>query len=274
MEQIFARSTIDFASRLSIDMPLEELWKYWNKHVNASLDTISGVVTLQVSAFTPDDALKVNEQILDLCEKLVNSISERSRKDALKRSEGELREALQKLLDAKQRLLEYRNRNVLIDPALKAASIGEIIAKLTVKRIEVENNLSSLAGTLSSDSPSQRLLATQLSVIDKQIAEQKQQLTGNADSPRVSAEIAEFEQLKLGEFYTQRMYQISQADYEKSRQQAEKQQLYLGTIIRPLMPGDPLIPKIGIYTFLCFALLLIIWAIVSLLISSIREHIN
>ena len=274
MEQIFARATIDNVSRLKTDAPLEELWKYWNKHVSASLDTISGVVTLQVSAFTPEDALKVNEQILELCEKLVNSISQRSRKDAVNRAEGEMAQALQKLLEAKQQLLEYRNRNVLIDPVIKATSLGEIIAKLTVKRIEIENNLSSLAGSLSNDSPSQRLLATQLSVIDKQIAEQKQQLTGNADSPRVSAEIAEFEQLKLSEFFAQRLYQISQADYEKSRQQAEKQQLYVGTIIRPLMPGEPLIPKVGIYTFLCFALLLIIWAVVTLLISSVREHIE
>ena len=274
MEQIFAGPTIDYVSRLSTDASLEDLWKYWNKHVTASLDTISGVVTLQVSAFTADDALKVNESVLLLCEKLVNSISERSRKDAVSRTEGELNLALGKLLEAKQKLLEFRNRNVLIDPVVKATSIGEIIAKLTVKKIEVENTLSSYAGSLTSESPSLRLLTAQLAVIDKQIADQKQQLTGNNDSPRVSAEIAEFEQLKLNEFFAQRLYQISQADYEKSRQQAEKQQLYLGTIVRPLMPGKPLIPKISIYTFLCFALLLIVWAITSLLIASVREHIE
>ena len=271
---LFAKPEIDFASRLKQDPSVEELWKYWTKHVNATLDTISGVVTLRVNAFSARDALAVNQSVLDLCEKLINAITERSRADSVKRAESEVMGAAQKLAEARQKLLEFRNRNILIDPVEKAKSIGDLIGKLTIKRIEVENNLSVLSGSLTNDSPSQRLMARQLAVIDRQIAELKEQLTGDKSNPRVSAEIGEYEQLKLGELFTQRLYQISQSSYEKARQEASRQQLFLLTVVKPLLPEEPEFPKVSVDTFLFFAILLVIWSIGSLIFASVKDHME
>lgn len=272
MRQLFSRPAIDYASRLSDTSSMEDMWKYWNQHVSATLDTISGVVTLRVRAYSPQDALVVNENILKLCETLINTMSDRSRNDAVKRAENEIDLASKKLVEAKKQLLEFRNRNVLIDPATKALAIGDMIGKLTIKRIEVQNNLSALSSSLSAESPSQRLLTNQLNVLNKQIDDLKGELTGSADSPRVSAEIGEFEQLKLTEIFTQRMYQIAQTSFEKARQEAAKQQLFLVTIVKPLMPEEPLIPQVGVDTFLFFSLVLIFYGIASLLIASVRDH--
>ena len=272
MRQLFAKPTIDYASRLSDQGSLEETWKYWNQHVSATLDTISGVVTLRVRAYSPQDALAINQDILKLCETLINTMSNRSRNDAVTRAESEIELAAKKLVEAKQQLLEFRNRNVLIDPVAKATALGEVIGKLTIKRIEVQNNLASLSTSLSTESPSQRLLNTQLGVLSKQIDDLKGELTGSNDSPRVSAEIGEFEQLKLSEIFAQRLYQIAQTSFEKARQEAAKQQLFLVTIVKPLMPEEPLIPQVGVDTFLFFSLALIFYGIASLLIASVRDH--
>ncbi|MBY0611625.1 MAG: hypothetical protein K2P80_05530 [Beijerinckiaceae bacterium] len=272
MRQLFARPSIDYASRMSDTGSLEDIWKYWNKHVSATLDTISGVVTLRVHAYSPQDALLINENILKLCETLINTMSDRSRTDAVKRAESEVDLASKKLVEAKKQLLEFRNRNVLIDPATKALAIGDLIGKLTIKRIEVQNNLASLSGSLNAESPSQRLLTNQLNVLNKQIDDLKGELTGSSDSPRVSAEIGEFEQLKLNEIFAQRLYQIAQTSFEKARQEAAKQQLFLVTIVRPLLPEEPLVPQVGVDTFLFFSLAMIFYGIASLLIASVRDH--
>ena len=274
VSSLFARPEIDFMSRLAPDASIEEVWKYWAKHVTTSLDTISGVVTVRVQAYTPQDALSVNEQILKLCEGLINTISDRSRADSVRRAESEVGTSSNRLVDAKRQLLDYRNRNVLIDPVAKGSTIGDLIGKLTIKRIEIENNLSAVAGSLNSDAPSQRLLTSQKATIDRQIEDLKQQLTGDRNASRVSAEIGEFEQLKLNEMFTQRMYQIAQSSYEKARQEAAKQQLFLVTVVKPLMPEEALYPKVGIDTFLFFALTLIFWSIGSLLVASIRDHLE
>ena len=272
--EMFSSKSIDYISRLADDASSEEVWKYWNQHVSATLDTISGVVTLQVRAFKPEDSVKVNRAILDLSERVVNAVSERSRNDAMKRAEMEVDRSREKLVEVKTQLLEYRNRNLLIDPVEKAKALGELIAKLTIKRIEIENNLSSLAGSLAKDSPSQRLTGNQLAVIDQQIADLQGQLTGTKDNPRVSTALSEFEQLKLFEIFTQRMYQIAQLSYDKARQEAAKQQLFLVRIVEPTLPEDPLVPKIGIDTFLFFIINGILWSIGSLLVASVRDHVE
>ena len=95
--------------------------------------------------------------------------------------------AARKLAEARQRLLEFRNANVLIDPLTKAKSIGEMIGQLTIDRLEIDNNLRSLSGVLAADSPSQRLQRTRLAAIDEQIAPLKQKLTDAKSKDTVSA---------------------------------------------------------------------------------------
>ena len=273
MEKRFSAENIDVLSRLKADASFEDIWKYWNKHITASLDTISGVVTLRVQAFTANDAMTINQSVLDLCERLINRISERMRNDSVTRSANELDLARERLIAAKQNLLNFRNRNLLIDPVAKATSIGEVIAKLTIKRIEIESQLNSLANTLSATSPTQRLVSDQLQVVDRQIMEQRQLLAGAPGTPRVSGEINEFEQLKLTEFFNQRLYEIAQSSYEKARQDAERQQLFLATVVAPTLPEEALIPRVGVDAFLVFAFSLVCWSIASLIIASVREHV-
>lgn len=272
LEQHFSNPEIDWLSRLEREASIEDLWKYWNRHVSVTLDTISGVVTLRVNGFKARDALEINQNIVQLTESLINKVSERTRSDALTRARAEVDASVAKLLASKQKLLEFRNKNVLIDPVSKASSIGEIIAQLTVKRIELEVQISSLASSLAANSPSQKLLVEQMKVIDQQIKEQQSLLAGSAVNPKVSNEISEYEQLKLNEVFDQKLYEISQASYQKARQEAEKQQLFLALVVPPVLPEKALLPKIGVDTFLVFAFCLIMWGIVSLLIASVREH--
>ena len=56
LEKVYSKPEIDWFSRLSPGEPLENIWKYWNRHVVASLDTLSSIVTVKVFAYTPEDA--------------------------------------------------------------------------------------------------------------------------------------------------------------------------------------------------------------------------
>ena len=66
LEKIYARSDADFFSRLSKGADMEGLWKYWNGKVMVSIDTMSGIVTFQVQAYTPEDATNISQAVLDL----------------------------------------------------------------------------------------------------------------------------------------------------------------------------------------------------------------
>jgi capsular polysaccharide transport system permease protein len=272
LEKIYSRNDADFVSRLGKGADMEELWKYWKDKAKVSIDTMSGIITLQVQAYTPEDATKIAQAVVDLSERLVNDVSKRSRSDAVERAESEVELAGKKLAQARQKLLEFRNEHVLIDPMSRAKSIGEMIGQLTVERLELDNNLRSLSGVLAADSPSQRLQRTRLTIIDQQIASLKQKLTDSKGNDTVSAQLATFEELELNEKFTEKMYTVAQASYERARQERAKQLLYLIVVVRPTIPESATYPKVALTTALMFSSLLILWGIGALLAAAIQDQ--
>ncbi len=273
MEKKFARPGVDYFSRLARNVSLEDMWKYWLSHISASVDTISGILTVRADAFLPRDALDVARDVVRLSEDLVNKITLRNRGDALSRAELEVNLARQMLADAREKTLQFRNQNVLIDPGSRATSLGEVIGKLTLERIDIVNALSTFSESLSSDAPSQRLQRTRLAAVDQQLADLRKKLTNAQGGDAVSAQIASYERLKLDEQFAEKLYSIAQASYHRARQELEKQQLYLVTVVAPTLPESATYPKVAANTALLFCALLVAWAVVSLLVASIDDHI-
>ncbi|WP_442755915.1 hypothetical protein ACNHKD_04515 [Methylocystis sp. JAN1] len=274
LERKFSQPGVDYFSRLSKDANLEELWKYWLDHISASVDTISGILVFRVDAFQPQDALDLAKDIVRLSEDLVNKITLRNRSDALSRADNEVGLARQKLADARERLLQFRNQNFIIDPGSRAASLSEMIVKLTLERIDLVNALSTFSSTLSSDAPSQRLQRTRLAAIDQQIADLKKKLTDNQAGDVVSAQIASYEKLKLEEQFAERLYTIAQSAYESARQDLERQQLYLVTVVAPTLPESATYPRVFGDTLLLFCALLVIWAVIALIAASVQDQVT
>jgi capsular polysaccharide transport system permease protein len=272
LEKIYSRSEADFVSRLSKSADLEELWEYWKGKVRVNLDTMSGILTLQVQAYTAEDAMKTAQAILDLSEQLVNGVSRRSRSDAVERAEAEVKLSAQKLAKARLQLAEFRNVNVLIDPLTKAKSLGEMIGQLTIERLEIDNNLRSMSGMLAADSPSQRIQRTRLATLDEQITSLKQKITDPKARDTVSAQLAAFEELELNEKFNEKMYTVAQASYEKARQEREKQQLYLVVVVRPTTPEAATYPQVTLTSALFFASTLVLWGIGTLLVAAVKDQ--
>lgn len=272
MEKKFARSGIDYFSRLGRNANAEDVWKYWLSHLSASVDTLSGILTVRADAFLPKDALDVARDIVRLSEQLVNKITLRNRGDALSRAELEVTLSRQMLAEAREKTLQFRNKNVIIDPSSRASSIGEQMAKLTLERIDLVNALSTFSSSLDGDAPSQRLQRTRLAAIDQQLAELKKKLADAGSTDTVSAQIASYERLKLDEQFAEKLYSIAQTTYYRARQELEKQQLYLVTVVEPTLPESATYPKVVVNTVLLFCGLLVIWTAITLIYASIEDH--
>lgn len=273
LEKVFSRREIDYFSRLKQGANLEELFQFWTRQVRANVDTVSGIVTLRVEASRPQDALRVAQDVVRLSEDLINKITVRVRKDAVARADLEVGLAAQRLAEARNNVLQFRNQNVLIDPGSRATGIGELIGKLTKERIDIENALATFSGSLSSDSPSQRIQKAKLAAIDQQIEELKKKLTdrGHADDT-VSSQIASYERLKLDEQFAEKLYTVAQIAYQRARQELDKQQLYLAVVVSPTLPQAATYPRIVASTLLFFGSLVVLWSIAALITASVRDH--
>jgi capsular polysaccharide transport system permease protein len=271
-EKIFARDDVDYFSRLKRGANLEELWKYWNTHLLASVDALSGILTIQVEAYNPQDALRLAKDLVRLSEALVNQITVRVSQDALTRADAEVSVSSQRLADAREKLLQFRNANSLIDPASKASSIGELIGKLLLEKIDIENSLATFSGSLQSDSPSQRVQRAKLAALEREIADARSKLTNDKLSDAVSAQIASYERLKLEEQFAQTLYTIAQNSYQKARQQLEKQGLYLVVVVAPTLPESETTPKVIVSSLLLFSGLSVLWGVGMLIGAAVADQ--
>ena len=274
LSAIFSRPSIDWLSRLSSSATFEDAWKYWKRKINAVIDTPSETITLDVRAFTSEEAHNLAELILNKSEALVNEISERSRRDAMTRAQNEVKLAEDRLRNARQALLAFRNKENIIDPTLSAKSIGETITKLTHDKVLLENNRAALGNSAASNSPMGRVYATQIAAIDEQIAKLESQLTSQDKDTALSNKITGYENRQIELEFAQKLYSIAQAGVEKARNEQEKQQLYLVTIDRPSVPDNSTYPRILLNSITIFAGCLILWSMVTLLAASVRDHMG
>ena len=95
---IFSRPGVDRFSAFNPEKPIEKLVRYWKTMVETSVQMPSGIVMLTVRAFTPDDATKIANGILEASEHLIDEMNDRMRNDALALSELEQRHAGERLV--------------------------------------------------------------------------------------------------------------------------------------------------------------------------------
>jgi len=151
LKKIYGNKNIDIFNRyaaLSSEKSSESLYKYYSKKVTIDLDTVSSISTLEVRAYTAEDAWRINEQLIELSETLVNKMNERGRIDAIKSAQQEVDAARQSAISAAKALSAYRNNQGIFDTDKQSALQLEQVAKLQdqlVTTITQLNQVKSLA---------------------------------------------------------------------------------------------------------------------------------
>lgn len=260
----------DLWSRLDHAADMEEVWAYWKDQVFVYADPTSGIVTLRVRAFTPQDSLDLANILLSNSERLINNISQRARQDALVRSEQEVARAMAALASARTDMLDFQKRSNLLDPQDTAKEIMTLISELTLKKIELESQINAADRAGANFRPGDRYQRSSIDVIGNQIDDLNALLTGSG-SGSLTAKLKDFELLKLKEQFAEQLYTIARSGYEDARRKSIKQLLYVAVIVSPTLPDAPLYPKIFEGTSVAFIASLVLWGIGSLLVATIRD---
>jgi capsular polysaccharide transport system permease protein len=107
----FADEAIDPFSRfagIDPDQSFEAFHRYFQKHAEQQIDTLSSITTLTIRAYTPQDAQRMNEELLRLSEARVNQLNTRGRQDLINFAQQEVADAQRRALEASLVLADYR----------------------------------------------------------------------------------------------------------------------------------------------------------------------
>ncbi len=276
ISKMFSRSEADFWARFDPSDPIEDLTKYWRKHVEAHIDSISGVIRLSVRAFTPEDALTIAQAVVSRSEALINDISKRAQADMVAQAEADAKVAQDRLRKAHVALQAFRNQWGVIDPIKTAEGTLTTLTLLRKDKLKAENDLQVLRGSsLDERSRSIQTLVANIAAIDQQMKSLQDELTSAnaaAGGQNMTEALLQYEGLLVERTIAEKLEESAHSLLDRARISASKQHIFLATFVPPVLPTDSLYPERGhslLVSFFCF---LVIWSSSALLIAGIRDQ--
>jgi capsular polysaccharide transport system permease protein len=278
VQKPFVRGNADmFASFWWPGAAVEVFLEYWKSMVRTSLDSASRIITVEVRAFDPDDALKIAQSIVLLSERLVNELSERARKDAVLSATQEVQRMENRLRQSSEAMRVFREKHQDIDPSQTAQANLQRLSGIQTQINEARARLVTQRSYMKPDAPPVQHTINQIKALEEQLQVERERLgtgatTAATNTATLSSAVDDYQALLLEQDFAQKAYVSALSSLERARMTADQQQRYLGTFVPPRKPESAIYPR-RILSIVVFILLnMIIWAICILAVYAIRDH--
>lgn len=267
----FRRPEADLVSRLrEADPTPERLLKYYRGKVGARTDADTGITTLTVRAFRPEDAFTINKLLLRLGEERVNQLNRRSYDDAVAASRRRLAEAEAAVAAIQGRITRFRQSRGDIDPQGSGQAQIGLVSRLQTDLSGGRAQLAAMGQLISPSSPQYVALARHVRSLEAEVARQSGRLAGGGGT--IATDLGGYEDLRVRQEFAAKQYEAAAASLEKSREQAQRQQLYLVRVVDANLPVKSLFPQRERVLLTVFLGLLLAYGIGWLIVAGVREH--
>jgi capsular polysaccharide transport system permease protein len=268
----YSDSSVDFINRfpgIEGDESFEGLHRYYRKHVLIDYDSASSITVLRTRAYTARHAKEINELLLQMGERLVNSLNTRSRQDLVDVAEKEVRIAEERTRAAALSLSSFRANRGVFDPDRQSTLQLQAVAKLQEELFAAETQLAQLR-QVSPNNPQVAGLASRVEALRRQAAAEAGKVTGKGTS--FTAKAPDFDRLALEKGFADRQLATALASLETARSEAARKQLYLERLVQPNLPDKAEEPRRMRSVLMVLLLGLVSWGVLSLVVASVREH--
>jgi capsular polysaccharide transport system permease protein len=272
LSRSFGASTVDRLSRfagIDPDDSFEALHRYYQRRVSIAVDGVSSISVLRTSAFSAQEALRMNQQLLEAGEKLVNHLNERIRQDTLRQATDELAQAEKRARATAAAIAQFRSDRSVFDPDRQSALQLQLVSKLQDELIAARTQLAQVQD-LARDSPQIQPLQRRIETLQREIAAETAKVIGPAQS--LSGKSASFSLLETDRMLADKQLAAALLYMEQARREALRKQLYLERIVEPSLPDSAVEPRRLRGVAATFVLGLLAWGILSLLLAGVREH--
>lgn len=271
----FSDESIDLFSRfagIDPDTSFEAFHRYFQKHAEQRIDSLSSITTLTIRAYSAQDAQRINEELLRLSEARVNQLNTRGRQDLIDFARQEVADAQRRALDASLMLADYRNRKGVIDPERQTAIPLQQIAKLQTELLAAKTQLAQVM-LVAKENPQIPGLKQTVAMLEKEIEVESAKVTGDAKQS-LASKAADYQKLALNKDFADKMLAGALTTLEQARSEAQRQQLYLERIAQPSLPDAALEPQRIRSILATFLMGLVVWGVAALMTAAVKEHMD
>jgi capsular polysaccharide transport system permease protein len=284
IRRMFTRKDVDWWASLRPDLisylldptekvSEEDLLEYWqNNVIEVNYDSNSGITVLEITAFKPQDAVKITKEVLSSILTFVNNLSNNSRSDALSLAASELQAAKLNLDDLREKIAKYGDKEQVIIPQQRVIADQGIITELRGQLVGLEAELTRLNSFMQPTSLEVRSVKVKIASLKRQVEKQIARSKGKRKT--VTRVIQKTNTFKSELEFVEQIYLAALSSYRVARLESSRKQQYLEVIVQPQLPDESLKPEKLISILSVFFTSFMIWGIVSLLFATVKDHIG
>ena len=271
----FSSSEHDLISRLESKPTVDEISSFWSRISRVSVNQDSNVITFEVRAYTPDMAYAINEQILKVSEALVNSMSERAKEDMLELADIEVASARSRLSAAQDALRDFRNQHQDLDLKATAEGMQSLVIELESQAAMLRTEIAEQSRYTDPSAPAIQALQARLDGVMQQIERERSRLTEvPSDGVSINTLASQYENLVTEADFARQQLVFAMTSLENAKADILSKNLYIVTVAKPSLPDESLYPQPFLFTFYVFVALSMAYAVLSLIVAAIREHMG
>lgn len=262
-------SFIDRFNGFGSNESFEALYKYYRSKISVEHESTASITTLTVRAFTPDEAYRVNSQLLRMAELTVNNLNERGRQDLIHFATVEVNEAKDQAREAALAVSSFRNSQGVVDPEKQATAQLQMVSKLQDEIIAARSELLQLR-SFTPQNPQIDVLATKVKGLENEMQNQVSMVAGGSKSLATTA--ARYQRLALESQFADKQLAAAMTSLQDASNEARRKQAYLERIVAPSKPDEALEPRRLRGILATIVLGLVAWGIVTMLMAGVQEH--
>lgn len=279
LRDAYASPSIDWWARFRKNKPIEKFTDYWEKMSSTKIAFPSGIVTLAVYAFSPQDAKRIADAVVAQSEDLINDLNERMWHDTVRASERDMKAAAQDLGHARMQMELERNAEGLIDVGETNKALTGLVSGLQTDLLQAQQEYDTEIRYVAADAPQMRVLKSRISAMKIQLDQMNAQLTAQGEKTvaatadkALSGKMTKFAELDLDERIAEKRYATAVAAVEAARMLSERRMLYLHEIVAPALPEQAEYPKRWLSIGMTFLGSLIAFAASIAAMAFVRNH--
>ncbi|HAT2610194.1 TPA: capsule biosynthesis protein [Kluyvera intermedia] len=267
----WSHSGLDFIYHLSKDTTAEQFLNYYRDRISVVFDDKTGLLTIQTQGFTPEFSQRFNKAVLKESERFINELSHKIARDQQNFAQEELRQARVRLDKSKAELLNYQNKNNILDPEVSATAATSLVMTLQGKKVELEAELRNLLSYLREDAPQVISIRNSVKALQAQIDAEQNKITAPGDK-KLNSMAADFDEIKARVTFDTEIYTMAIKAIEKTRQEAARKLKVLSVISSPQQPEESSFPRSGYLLASWLLVCCLLFGTIKLLLAVIEDH--
>lgn len=273
LREHYTSPSLDVVFRLPASASDEDFLAYFIARLEVAHDDIAGLLMFNVQAFDKDVARKIGLAMLEESERFMNEYMHRIAREKMDFASSEVKRSLEALQKAKGDVLAFQTRNKLLDPLSQATANSGLVASLQATLAQRESDLKAAQAYMAEDSYQVKSLRGQVAALQSQLETERLRSTSAASGGAQLASLTiQYQGLLTAAAFAEDSYKSAVVSLEQARLDLMRKIKAVVTVEPPTQPQLAYYPRRLYSLFTMLAGFTMLFAVVRLIVATIREH--